>query len=985
MASSNIVSVGTVQDQILQYRYDPASIARVMFQTLSDVGDGTLALVDASNPLVYGLVMTAVGVSAAMQRNETLNRKQYPAMSQTLEDLYHHMSDTDYLNRFATPSKAVVRMYLPYTDVMNGLIADATTGDSRIVIPINTQFTCAGATFSTLYPIIIRKLTSGSLQVLYDTSTASPMQTLKTNVITSKLSQTAAGTIYLQFDIELLQFTAASVTKQVSPSGVFQYKLTYSDQFYYARVYTQSSDGTTWNEIQTTHSALVYDPNTVTAVLKVLDNNVLQVTIPQIYTANGQLTSTVRIDVYTTKGALALSLGDYLADQWSITYAALDKKDPSLSYMAPLKAFTQQIYASSSSTVNGGSNGKSFATQQQEVIDNSTGANLQPISRINVVDALADEGYTVVTDIDNVTDRQFLATRQLPDPTNSTLITAAGTTNATVTLSFDDIADRSYVIDHAADNHDALTILPSARYQDVNGVVGLVTDADLAALTALSIDQLALQITAGKYYYTPFHYVLNNSTLGLTVKPYYLDAPTQENQVFVDSNKYTQATVSTGSYSLTKTATGYQLVIVTNSDATFKALADNQIYVQLAVVPKGETDRAYINGVLMGLTAAGERQYSFDLSTNFYVDTDDYLALTKMFMYTTDARQTYVPLDATFDILYSTTAAQSPTWQKSTIDSLLGRFLLPTTIYALTQETVDLVFGTALDRLWAGSRSVVSSQTYQTYTQNIQSYYADDVYQIDPKTGSILTINSDGSATYTILHKKGDPVLNDDGTPVYVHKIGDVMLDSAGNPIVVQDRSLQHQIDFMLVEGVYIYATDSVSATYRAEMISTIVTWLSTDIETLAENLLENSSIWFYPKKTVGQAEVLYGQSQTATIDMGQSPNVKLYVSKATYNNSALRDTLSTTTVSTSSTNLNVAQVSRSAIQDALKTVYGTDVIDVEFSGLGGTLDLDVFTVLDDSLRPSLRKRLTAQSDGSLIVEEDVTIEFILHDVSSIS
>ena len=979
----NIAAV-SLQDQMINYRYNYANIARVAFQTLADANDGTLLVVDPSNPTVAAIEFAAFAASAAMQRDEVLNRFQYPVMAQTLDQLYRHMSDADYINRFAIPSQATIQLMIPYNELLSRMIPDAAAMDQRLVIPANTTFTVAGVVFSLQYPIIIRMLPQGSLQVLYDTSVTSPLQELTSNDLGWQLLDSGDQT-YLAFSFDTYQFDITSATQPISSSSLFQFQFPYPDQFYYARVFLQNTDRS-WSEIYTTHSDLVYDIETMTAVLQLLDNNVLQVTIPQIYTANNQARSTVRVDIYTTKGALTMSLGDYLLDQWSINFKSVDSNDP-LTYSAPLSTFTSQIYALSRDTVNGGSNGMDYETMRRQVINNSTGPQLQPISRTNLTESLLNLGYSVVTDIDNVTNRLFLATRQLPDPVNSNLITAAGTSNATVTFAFNDIIGRSYVIDQSVNNHDAITITPNAVYQDQNGIVSFVTDAQLAALNALTPDQKALQITEGNYRYTPFHYVLDLSENDLSVNAYYLDSPIALSKVFVSKNPTVQLQVTTAAYALTRTPTGYQLTITTQSDANFQALDDDEIYVQLAVFPEGEVNRAYINGTQVSKSSTGERTYTFDLSSTMYLDRQDNLGLSKLFMFTTDPRETFVALTSMFDILYATTRAQDSDWVPDDSDRILGRIgtLLPTKIYGITHEQINLQFGTALSRLWTRSRSVVTSESYELWDQNIPAYYDQDIYQRDPVTGSIVTIDpSTGKATYTILHHKGDPVLNADGSPVYQYKIGDIKRDAAGNPIVAQTRSLAHQVDFMLVEGVYKFATDASAVSYRQQMIDTIVTWLNTDLETLGQQLLDRSQLFFYPKKTIGQAQVMYGQGLTAYVDMGQSPTLTLYLAQTAFKNLQLRDQLRKTSVQTVSQQLNTRQVSRSTIIDALRQQYGTDVIDVELSGLGGAANYDVFTLLDDSIRPSLRKRLTAQSDGSLIVAEDLSVVFALHDVSSL-
>ena len=84
--------------------YDPGMMQRFALNTLSEVTNGTIDIVDASNPFVFSLETSAVNTAYFLQHNKTLNRKQYPESASTTSDLYLHMSDKDYVDRFALPS-----------------------------------------------------------------------------------------------------------------------------------------------------------------------------------------------------------------------------------------------------------------------------------------------------------------------------------------------------------------------------------------------------------------------------------------------------------------------------------------------------------------------------------------------------------------------------------------------------------------------------------------------------------------------------------------------------------------------------------------------------------------------------------------------------------------------------------------------------------------------------------------------------------------
>jgi hypothetical protein len=100
------------------------------------------------------------------------------------------------------------------------------------------------------------------------------------------------------------------------------------------------------------------------------------------------------------------------------------------------------------------------------------------------------------------------------------------------------------------------------------------------------------------------------------------------------------------------------------------------------------------------------------------------------------------------------------------------------------------------------------------------------------------------------------------------------------------------------------------------------------------------------------------------------------------YGNSDLQNQIVKTTISTIATVLNNDTVADSALKVALMNIYGNDVIDCEITGLGGSSSISVLTVLDASNKLSIRKRLYAQPDNSLIVQEDVTVTFVQHQLS---
>lgn len=965
--------VSKLVKNVLDFQYNPTLIQRAVLSTLTDVTGGEKVIVDPTNPFVFCLEAASCLTAGFMLQADAMNRKQYALSAQTPEDLYLHMSDRDYVNRFAIPATTTFTLAFSKEEVLEKMVTDSATGIRKLVIPRNTYFNVADVNFSLQYPIEIRQLAHGGLQIVYDVDTVSPLQALTTNQIIPEIRRNVDKE-WIFFDVEVQQFDILSQTSTLNAAIDFKLDVVLTDQYYYTRVYAENADGG-WDEIATTHSDQVYDITTPTAVLRVVDKTVT-VKIPQIYTGTGILNRSIRIDVYQTKGPLNLNLGEYAFSAFGAVWQAYDRADNTV-YTAPLKTM-REIVIFSDKVVTGGSNALSFKELQLRVIQNAIGAPQLPITNVQAEVALRNQGYQVVKNIDNITNRVFQATKEMPAPVDTDLITAAAASIETLTVSLQDAVQINSVID----NGNSITLTPETIYRNVDGVVSLVTSAELDYLKNLPVDKRALVVTQGNYLYTPFHYVLDSTGNAFDSRPYYLDNPQILTKLFVAENDSTLLQAGTQSYGVTRTATGYQIQIVTQSGDGFKALDDDTIYAQLAYVPAGEKDLAYINGTLIGKTESGERSYLFDLSTNFNVDQDDKLQLNQFKLYTTEDRLTGADLLTEFDLIFSTSVQMGSQWRPNAVDQVLGRFMLPSRIAGISHEKLRVQFGYALKTLWAKCRSVISSVPFQTYEVDIARVYEKNIYVRDVN-GVSITFDTNGNPTSTILHHKDDPVLDADGNPVYQHRKGDVVVDSNGDPVTTDSRGMLRQIDIMLIEGVYAFATDLTAVTYRATLTATVVNWLINDLAELEKQLLDQTHIYFYPKTTMGSINVLTGEGIIKSIDAGQAFRLGLYVSKTVYANTELRQRLAKATITTISEQLKNATVSIDGITTALRTQYGNDVISVQLSGLGGNLNLPALTLTDEADRCSIRKRLVALPDDSLIVEEDVTIDFIQHEIRS--
>lgn len=970
------VKVSDVIASLEAIKFNPVAVQKMSLDVLKMVRDNDINIVDATNPYVHCLETTAFNVTAFMHQNEAATRRLYPVAAMTMEDLYLHMSDKEYVGQHAIPSKANFKVLLNKAELLGKMIAVPGTTIKKITIPRNTVFYASDIPFSLQYPVDIKQPAHGGIQISYVTDKISPLKTLTTNAIDWEELKNPDGVSFIQFEVEADQFFVEQRTNDVSTVSGFTTEIPLTDQYYHLRCYKQNNDST-YTEINVTHTAQVYDPLKVTAVIKVFDNSV-EVTIPSIYTTTGLITGKLRMDLYQTRGPISTSLGSYRAEDYTADWINLDENDDTV-YTTPISNF-RSIVIYSITNVNGGKNGASFLELKDRVIRNTIGTGNVPITNVQLEDTLMDSGYEIIKNIDTITNRTYLASRALPYPADSATATAASASISKIQIVLKEAAN----IYGAYDNGKQITLSSKVLYKNRSGITTALSVSEFNTLNNLPVLQKCVDVTNGNYFYSPFAYVLDSSEDTFEARAYFLDNPIINTKSFVDDNPTAgyQASIDSA-YSVTKSDSGYTFNIVTKSSDNFKAIDDTNVYCILSFYPTGQSERVYVIGTQTGKTSANERLYSFNLNTRFSIDKTDNIAITNT-VGSSSAVDVRVTLSNQYDIFFCTTQPKPVGWVYSTLDEEIQAFDLPEAAYAVSNERLFVTLGNRLSGLWLQARSSATAAPYQVYTTDVPATYKTDVYEVDPVTGAAFTIDGTGNLVYNILHYRGDPVLDTLGNPVYEHLKGEIIYNEYGVPQILPgyERDLLRFIDILTIEAAYYFAIGvdyNTPSNYRTLIATSIVDWVTTDIPLFNERLLDKTDIYFYPKVAIGDIEILTNTNEVVKISASQSFKVVMLVKPSVFDDSALLQALREMTIKTIDTSLQQKTISISTMEKDLLTAYGEDVVSVELTGLGGVDTHNTFTVINNSSRCSIRKRLSTLPNGSLIVEDDVTIEFVKH------
>ena len=963
--------MSTYTERLKSALHNPSLMLDIVYneldRQLNVEGQGGYDVPIAGAPFPWALENATLLTCIGMDENEALLRRQYPHLAQTPEDLYHHMSDRDFLNRFSNPSMTTFTFIADREEILGKVVDIPDSRTKRLTIPRLTRFDVGGYSFMMQYPVHIDLMTHGGLQLTYGADKPSPIQTLTSNMVKWSIV-TVDGNDYLMLEVPVHQMALDTHKETINEAVGFRSSYQFENQFFTARVFVKNN--TLWEEITTTHSDQVYDHRRVTAVLTVVGNS-LTVEIPSVYFTQGMVRGEIRIDIYNTQGEIDVDLSTFDVDQFQTTYNSIDDDSR---FTSPLKTFSN-IQAFSRQRVTGGVDQLSFNLLRNQTIYNTVSEEEEAVTFNQLNAHLQRRGYRVVKSIDNVTDRQFVATRSLPSQSLPQHSGAIGSCMGVFQSKLEDLVDSSVVID----NNERITILPTSLYEYVNGKVVRVSDTTATNLNNLSVEARTNIINQRRFLFTPFHYVLDGTNGGFDVRPYLLTHPKVEEQQFIDVNPSAEMQIGITRYNVVSTEYGYRLTILAKSGERYKLIDPENLAFQLSYLPQRERTWASINGELLSVDD-DEFTIGFDIETNFDVTDDDHLRTLNFSMFDDNQREFFTPLLGEFDITFIALNQDMRVYDPGPLDAMITRHLLPanTDRMVISRERLLIRLGQSLRGLWRRGRTILSPESYQRYTDNVQATYSETIYERDEDGQVILKVNDDGTVDYrTVLHEAGDPVFVN-GEPRYLHLKGDLVLDDEGKKILIEPRKLMREYTLFLMDGLYYFSTDQRVVDYRDSVPTFIAGLLENDLQVFESNLRERTDLFLHPTTTFGDVTVEANQDERRTIPLGQSMSVEYYLQPSSYNNTPLRTSLTEMTHRVISELLDQETISISGITSRLRAEAGSDIVEVKVTGLGDG-ETPVVSIIDQSTRLALGKRAIVLPNMDISIQDDLDIIFLRH------
>lgn len=948
-----------ILENLRMYNASPETVETLWLALLNEVRDD-IDIIDANNPFIYLGGMSAVNTTAHIHESRALARKRYAKLAQTDADLYHHLSDKDRIGRWALPATVeAITVRLPYLEIINLARKNPTDNADLlryIKFPRDTQFTVGGYQLGIHYPITINVLPNRGIQVMYDESVVSPLETLTTNVVTHRVVS-ISGVLYIDIDVPCHQFDITSDTYALSPMASFSKTILFPNKYYATRAYRKVNSA--WVEMAITHSFDVYDINVPTLVIEVVENRVI-CRLPDVYASSNAVSDEIRIDVYTTKGAVTLDLLDFAPVDFSANWRNLDTLDDNY-YSVPMDGFTQ-ILLFSVSTITGGRDPIEFNQLRDKVIYRINDAEA-PVTPMQLVKGMEFKGYHLQRYVDNLTDRVYVASKSVPVRDRDNLKTATIASNAMVVFTDTDATYSKSVIKHPAKNR--TTVKANAMCSYEGGRLNLVPNSQVVDWVARSMnDQVSLvdSLKDKELYYLPYYYLIDYTTKTLKTRVYQLDTPKVSGRSFIARNLAVPMSVVTSASSIEMIkdaygfASNYLLTVVATFPKGYLTSHENA-GIQLSLTHFDSSSQTVITlpGVAGDITAS-TISHTFQLDTSFDINGQHEIQISTL-------GDNYLPLQSTFGLNY-------------TINDLEN----PDTTILITEETISLQLGELLEGLYAPCRVIIGSPEYALHEVDVPAVWDSDQYVFED-FGPVLIENEDGSLDLEILALEGSPItLGDPPVPVIAYHAGEKVVAPGGGYVIDKPASVEYHVGFTLIDGRYRLANTVGAKAYTKAMAAAIINYLKGDILPMGKRLEGRTALFYKPKGALGKSKVAVGAGIEVMMDTRLDWVVTYHLTARAYNDSDTLKSLTRGAKSIISEVIEGTTISITAVTDKLKVLLPTqDLIGVDVEPFGENKDYTVITLTDTGASFGVRDELVVLADGSIEVEPAVSIRYINH------
>lgn len=968
------------QNPDLYYYNNPENIQIDILESMDKVfSSDTEQLIVNPNTTVGFLIDSFSNITGSMVKGiEQKFNSLYPRRAQNITELYNHISDYDYVSFQAQPASYKINIKMSKESLRKTAV-HYNQYYNMLVIPRTSSFKIGSFSFGLYHDIFIKiNKATNTIILNYDTNIINPLNSLNNyNIPYSEFNY--LGVEYISFEITIYQFNTTNYTESIDNSIGFTKSYHIQDQFYAARVYDLINNF----EFKYSYSDQIYDPLNPTVIIKSIpDENKVDLYIPSVYFSNGNISSQLKIDIFTTKGKLDINIDTTNADLIAAEFLSDDVfVAPYLPYITPLKHIENLIFVPLNNKLIGGKNVETFEEVKDRVIHNLF-SNRVLISEEDIHNFFAQFDFTVIQPLDNLTKRIFYILSTVSDKVeydkiqiaNSKLIFDLNKLDTYPTDTIKNIASNKYVF------------LPSTEYNYnlSNDIIIPLTQLEKDTIDAFTQEQKVDYYNATTNLFTPYHLLVETNLTYPKASSFDLISCDAEKLLFDVQHPYTDYQIYINDIKLEHLNSGtggYKLSIGVEKNVALKKVDEADLFLYLTIVT---ASMELIGAQMVYSETIGQMDiYTYNINTNYHLSTTD-IRIEHMEYQPGYLHSVAVPLETGAHItLYvrKNIVTTNPNYipyelfdgveLSSYFVNLKINFFTGNWV-ALTKFDFDLKLGTNLSDIIDNNITITySDQSFQTYQTDVPLLYEHDIYDKDID-GKLIYQIVGGGIVLNKLHTQGDPVLDAGGDPVYKYRIGDIILNASGQPIIAQHRNLICTIDMFGLNYVYKFNPE-----FNIPSILNTFTTYYDIIKEHRNKLYGNTLCFFKPTSTLGIGKFIIDE-------LTEDLNISISIGFKIYLNANIVGNLNTINLIRVETYKLIKQfitnnktITIMDLGDKIKESFSDFISSVDTTGINSNLQLQTITKVDKEKTLSIKPILKLDDVGNIQIEDSITLEFL--------
>lgn len=998
----------TIDENVL-YK-NPLIIQKTILEEFEKRLGGEVTVADPNNPFCFLIeAFSQITASNAFVIENQFIRAAYPKRAKDSNDLYHHMSDNDYIGLYSLPGSIDIEMIFDKDYLVDNSVKVPNTDYRLAEIPVDTLFYIGNYIFGLYYPIqiMINEITK-SVTAIYGTEKINPLHSLNSNNVI-KRDFTFSGVNFISVEFPIYQFEKITSVEIIQSNFGFRKQYQYDNNIYSVRVYNYK-DGA-WNELDYSLSNISYDPHRATAVLKITpENKLVEINIPQVYFTKKMIGNKIKVELYNTLGEIDVTVNTVNSDQISADYN-FSSENTRLTYSNVLQNIPTSQINILSEKILGGSNGYDFETLKSRVIYGSSDNNV-PITNLDLINFFSDRGFYLQKYKDNLTDRVFHAYKLLTDQYQRSVLGV----NTRFCIHVDEIAnDNQYssVLIH----EESMTILPNTvfKYDNDTNVAIILKDVELVGVDDLLTDSIIVDklnrdtylkglyhisiSTKEKYPYAESYDLITCSSKNLEFKSENTRIAAQANAISSAIRYYT-INNNLELSNIEKDQGGYYLYIGINKSKDLATITEDKFLAYLSIPTKA--------GYLVGypgefISIDGDIYlYKFDIKSSLILK-DDTISITGIHSQSPN-QEHMVSLITKASISFH---GRKEEFIDAINDSYINNLLLfeREKYLSISAQTIDIVFGTNLKSKINNSLAVNwSPADYERYVDDVYLTYKEDIYKKDEN--GLLDYAIDGETVeLTVAHSKGSRILDEWGAEQLLHSAGDIIQYPSGisleeifltpglteyqkniiataynskvrdeGPVISKERALDYIVECFMFDIRHFVADNTFNTTTCAILNSYYDT-----LSDIQMNILEETDCFFKVMDIIGNNTFKLNNRDTTILSLSLLFKMKCYITTNTYEKEDLT-IISNNIIAIIKSHLDKTMISFIDIVNEIKSKLSDFILNIDIGGINERADLQTLINLNTNKKPSIRKELQKLEDGTMVFKDIIDIEYIVID-----